>query len=59
MAVLAHAALIVCCSLALWTPLELTFTMLCCSQGIIDWQLLLIQEFCDVGSLYDALQGRR
>jgi hypothetical protein len=30
-----------------------------CLQGIIDWQLLLIQEFCDLGSLYNALQGRR
>jgi hypothetical protein len=28
-------------------------------QGITDWQLLLIQEFCDLGSLYDALDGRR
>lgn len=26
---------------------------------MVDWQLFIIQEFCDSGSLYDALLSRR
>jgi len=28
-------------------------------QGITDWQLFIIQEYCDGGSLYDALAGHK
>ena len=27
-------------------------------RGIMDWQLYLIQEYCEGGSLFDAIQGR-
>jgi len=28
-------------------------------RGVYDWQLYIIQEFCDGGSLYDAIRARR
>jgi serine/threonine protein kinase len=28
-------------------------------MGVVDWQLYIIQEYCDGGSLFDAIRARR
>jgi hypothetical protein len=47
--------LLLWCMVLTWTCDEVVVHV----QGITDWQLLLIQELCDVGSLYAAMQAKR
>jgi hypothetical protein len=29
------------------------------TRGVLDWQLYIIQEYCDGGSLFDAIRAQR